>query len=234
MIRDFFVIAVIIAMPLLAISQRPNDTIPARPTLVISDTTGKVVEKITAKIDTTKLKDSIVKPKHSPRKAAIRSAIIPGWGQAYNKKYWKIPLAVAAVGIPGWLVYYNQEWYRRTSFAVKVADAGTTLPIFLDQVDPELAPLVKSRSVNALINYRNEFRRNRDYAILFGLLLWGLNVVDATVDAHLKDFDVSDDLTLRIKPTLLPGKVPAISNVPGLSFALVIGNNHPKAISSPR
>jgi hypothetical protein len=97
-----------------------------------------------------------------------------------------------------------------------------------------LAPLVKSRSVNALINYRNEFRRNRDYAILFGLLLWGLNVVDATVDAHLKDFDVSDDLTLRIKPTLLPGKVPAISNVPGLSFALVIGNNHPKAISSPR
>jgi hypothetical protein len=234
MIRDFFVIAVIIAMPLLAISQQPKDTIPGKPTLVISDTTGKVIEKVPAKIDTTKVKDSIVKAKHSPRKAAIRSAIIPGWGQAYNKKYWKIPLAVAAVGIPGWLVYYNQEWYQRTSYAVKVADAGTTLPIFIDKVDPELAPLVKSRSVNALINYRNEFRRNRDYAILFGLLLWGLNVVDATVDAHLKDFDVSDDLSLRIKPTLLPGNIPSISNVPGLSFALVIGNNRPKTISSPR
>lgn len=229
MIRVLLVIAVIISMPLLALSQQPGDTIPARPALVISDTSGKVIEKIPAKIDSAKIKDTIVKPKHSPRKAAIRSAIIPGWGQVYNKKYWKVPIVAAAIGIPAWLVYYNQEWYQRTSYAVKIADLGTNLPVYLDQVDAQLLPLVKSKSVNSLINYRNEFRRNRDYAILFGLLFWGLNVVDATVDAHLKDFDVSDNLSFHVKPALLPG------NVAGLSFVFTIGgNNHSKTISSLR
>jgi hypothetical protein len=227
MIRVFLVITVIVIMPLLALSQQPKDTIPPA-TLIVSEPSGKVLEKVPSKIDTTKIKDSIVKPKHSPRKAALRSAIIPGWGQVYNKKYWKLPLVAAAVGIPAYLVYYNQEWYNRTRYAVKVADVGNNLPVFLDQVDPQLLPLVKAKNVNALINYRNEFRRDRDYAILFGLLLWGLNVVDATVDAHLKDFDVSDDLAFRIKPAILPG------NSVGLSFALVIRNSHSKTISSLR
>jgi hypothetical protein len=230
MIRAFLVGLVIIIMPLLALSQRPKDTIPQRPALVIGDSTGKVKETAPARIDSTKMKDSIVKPKHSPRKAAIRSAIIPGWGQAYNKKYWKVPIVWAAVGIPAWLVYYNQEWYKRTSYAVKVADADNNLPVYLDKVDPQLLPLVQGGKGNvpALINYRNEFRKNRDYAILFGLLFWGLNIVDATVDAHLKDFDVSEDLSFSIKPALLPG------NVAGVSLVFSLGNNRPKTLSSLR
>ncbi len=229
MFRVILAFTVVIIMPLLVPAQRRNDSITvSRPVLAINDTTGKIKEERPSKIDTTKIKDSIVKPKHSPRKAAIRSAIIPGWGQVYNKKYWKLPLVAAGIGIPAYLVYYNQEWYNRTRYAVKVAASGSTLPQFLDQVDPQLLPLVKSGSVNSLINYRNEFRRNRDYAILFGLLLWGLNVVDATVDAHLKDFDVSDDLSLRVQPALLPG------NAAGLSLVFTIGNNRPKTISSLR
>ncbi|MDF2189501.1 DUF5683 domain-containing protein [Paraflavitalea sp. CAU 1676] len=228
MIRAFIVGLVIVIMPLLAISQQPKDTIPKRPTLVISDNTGKVKEEVPIRIDSTKMKDSIVKPKHSPRKAAIRSAIIPGWGQAYNKKYWKVPIVWAAVGIPAWLVYYNQEWYKRTSYAVKVSDVGNNMPVYLEKVDPQLLPLVTAKQTPALINYRNDFRKNRDYAILFGLLFWGLNIVDATVDAHLKDFDVSEDLSLYIKPTILPG------NAPGLSFVLSLNNNRSKTISSLR
>jgi len=229
MFRVILVFIVVIIVPLLVSAQRRNDSITvSRPVLTINDTTGKIKEERRSKIDTTRLKDSIVKPKHSPRKAAIRSAIIPGWGQIYNKKYWKLPLVAAGIGIPAWLVYYNQEWYNRTRTAVKVAAAGNNLPVFLDQVDPQLLPLVKSGSVNSLINYRNEFRRNRDYAILVGLLLWGLNVVDATVDAHLKDFDVSDDLSLRVQPAILPG------NAAGLSLVFTIGNNRPKTISSLR
>lgn len=227
MVRAF--LAVIIAIgPLLANAQRKQDTIPPRPTVVIDDKNGKVIEETPARIDSVHLADSILKAKHSPRKAAIRSAIIPGWGQAYNKKYWKIPIVWAAVGIPGWLVYYNQEWYKRTGYAVKVSDAGNNLPVFLNKVDPQLLPLVQNHQTSALINYRNEFRRNRDYAILFGLLFWGLNIVDATVDAHLKDFDVSEDLSFSIKPALLPG------NVAGLSLVLSIGNSRPKNISSLR
>lgn len=227
MIRVFLVVTAIIVMPLFVLSQQHKDTIPPAK-LVINDTTGKVIAKTPARIDTTKVQDSVVKRKHSPRKAAIRSAIIPGWGQVYNKKYWKVPIVGAAIGIPAWLVYYNQEWYKRTGYAVRVADAGNNLPVYLDKVDPELLALVKGKKVSTLINYRNEFRRNRDYAILFGLLFWGLNVIDATVDAHLKDFDVSNDLSFHIKPALLPG------NVAGLSVVFNIGKNRPKAISSLR
>lgn len=228
---------IVLAGPLLASAQQPKDTIPPRPTLLVDERSGKVKE--VTPIDSAKKVDTI--KKHSPRKAALRSAIIPGWGQAYNKKYWKIPIVWAAVGIPAYLVYYNQEWYRRTSYAVKISDLGvskqnpftnTTVmtfpPFALDKVDPELLPLVKAGQTASLINYRNDFRKNRDYAILFGLILWGLNVVDATVDAHLKDFDVSNDLTLSIKPAVLPG------TVAGLSLVLSIGNNRPKNISSLR
>jgi hypothetical protein len=230
MIRVFLVITVVIIMPLLVPAQRPKDTITvSKPVLAIDPSTGKIKEERASKIDTTRIKDTLAKAKHSPRKAALRSAIIPGWGQVYNKKYWKLPLVAAGIGIPAYLVYYNQEWYNRTRYAVKVAALDNRLPVLLDKVDPQLLPLVKSANgVNSLINYRNEFRRNRDYAILFGLLLWGLNVVDATVDAHLKDFDVSDDLSFHVKPTILSG------NVPGLSLVFTVGKNQPKTISSLR
>lgn len=228
MIRAFFAITAVIVMPLLVSSQQQKDTIPPATKLVVSDTSGKVIEKVPVNIDSARIKDSADRARNRPRKAALRSAILPGWGQVYNKKYWKVPLVAAAVGIPAWLVYYNQEWYKRTSFAVRVADAGNNLPIFMDQVDPELRALVKAGRTSSLINYRNEFRRNRDYAILFGLLFWGLNVIDATVDAHLKGFDVSDDISLHIKPAILPG------NAAGVSLVFNIGKTHPKAISSLR
>jgi hypothetical protein len=223
MIKAFLVIVLSIVMPLLVLSQQSKDTIPPAK-LVISDSTGKIMEKtpvtkVAAKAkDTLKMldTDSLGKPKHSPRKAAIRSALIPGWGQIYNKKYWKVPIVGAAVGIPIYLVYYNKVWYDRTRYALKVTASGTTLPVFLDKVDPQLLPFVKANATTSLINYRNEFRRNMDYAVLFGLLFWGLNVIDATVDAHLKDFNVSDDLSLKIKPAVLPG------NVAGVSFVFAI------------
>jgi hypothetical protein len=91
-------------------------------------------------------------------------------------------------------------------------------------VHAQLRPLVDSKAQSSLLRYRNEFRKNMDYSILFTLLIWGLNIVDATVDAHLKGFNVSDDLTL--KPALLPG------NTPGISLVFSLGKNHSNAISS--
>ena len=219
MIRAFLVIAFSIVMPLLVLSQQSKDTIVAPAKVVVSDNTGKITEKAAitkaGKDSLIKaIKDSVHKREFSPRKAAIRSAIIPGWGQIYNKKYWKVPIVGAAVGIPAYLVYYNKVWYDRTRHAIKVSASGTTLPMFLNTVDPQLLPLVKANATTSLINYRNEFRRNMDYAVLFGLLFWGLNVVDATVDAHLKGFNVSEDLSLHIKPAVLS------NNTAGISFVL--------------
>ena len=149
--------------------------------------------------------DSILKL-HSPKKAAIRSAIIPGWGQFYNKKYWKIPIVYAALGLSGSVFVFNLQNYRELRFAYKAkfeaqpksSSTGQTIPgdsTNYFKIKPELVPL----DINALRTYRDEYRRNIDYSALVFILLWGLNVVDATVDAHLKAFDVSPDLSFHMK-----------------------------------
>lgn len=155
---------------------------------------GKLDSVPAAKQDTTTRK------KHSPRKAAIRSAIVPGWGQVYNGKLWKVPIVYTALGIPAYLFIDNIKWYRRTKYAFEVAASRTTNPDSLNKVHPQLRAFVDAGQETALQNYRNEFRRNVDYSALFFLLFWGLNIVDATVDAHLKEFDVSPDLSFKIKP----------------------------------
>src|SRR6476469_1363420 len=132
---------------------------------------------------------------HDPRKATFRSAVLPGWGQAYNKEYWKIPIVYAALGIPAGLFVYNNKWYRKTNFAVnaKLKAAAPTLDSTdYKKIDPKLIKL----DPNSLVFYRREFRKSRDYAVLYFIIAWGLNVVDATVFGHLKEFDVSDDLSL--------------------------------------
>jgi len=167
----------------------------------ISDSANRpvVVDSLVARrpVDNDRRIDSVLRL-HSPRKAAIRSAMLPGLGQIYNRKYWKVPIVYAAVGIPTAMLIYNLSWYRRTRFAYTVLatrDSGR-----YGQIHPKLQGYVQFDNLAALQNLRNEFRRDVDYSVLFVLLFWGLNIVDASVDAHLKTFDVSPDLSLRIKP----------------------------------
>lgn len=136
---------------------------------------------------------------HSPKVAATRSAILPGLGQIYNKKYWKLPIVYGALGTCAGVFFYNLGNYKDTRFAYRVRynmRANGTDSALFSQIKPSLAPL----SEESLRFYRNQFRRDIDYSALVFILLWGLNVVDATVDAHLKSFDVSPDLSLRFKP----------------------------------
>ncbi|HET9432053.1 MAG TPA: DUF5683 domain-containing protein, partial [Chitinophagaceae bacterium] len=138
-------------------------------------------------------KDSIKVKKYSPRSAALRSAILPGLGQIYNKKYWKLPIIYGALGVSGGIFIYNLQNYRDTRFAYKVKYNmrvnGTDSALF-SQIKDHL----RRHSEESLRYYRNQFRRDIDYSVLFFVVLWGLNVVDAAVDAHLKGFDVSPDL----------------------------------------
>jgi hypothetical protein len=137
-------------------------------------------------------KDSTLKAKHNPQKATRHSAIIPGWGQAYNEQYWKIPIVYGALAVPAGLFIYNNKWYQKTKDAYEIlVNGGDT-----SAIDPKLQGL----SPETLQYYRNDFRKNRDYSTIFFLLVWGLNIVDATVSAHLKDFDVSNDLSMHIQP----------------------------------
>lgn len=141
--------------------------------------------------------DSIMK-NHSPKIAAIRSAILPGLGQIYNKKYWKLPIIYGALGVSASVFIYNLKNYKELRFAYKAKfEASQSPPDSTNyfKIKPYLLPL----DINALRSYRDQFRKNIDYSVLVFMLLWGLNVVDATVDAHLKPFDVSPDLTLNFK-----------------------------------
>jgi hypothetical protein len=195
----FFVIALILSIPMLALSQHKDS-------LIVKDTTGKVVASSNVKKRSAIYKyDSTGERIYEPRKAAIFSAILPGLGQAYNRKYWKVPLAWAAVGIPIFTYIDNKNWYHKIQYALTVLNTDPNDPNYqnmLASVDPKLEYFVVNNKESSLTNYRNEYRKNMDYSILFTLLLWGLNVVDATVDAHLKGFNVNDNLTMQIRPAI--------------------------------
>ncbi|MEP6616749.1 MAG: DUF5683 domain-containing protein [Ginsengibacter sp.] len=159
--------------------------------------------------------------KFNPRKATFRSAIIPGWGQAYNKKYWKIPIIYAALGTTGGIFFYNLTIYKLLKQAVIYK--SDTIPGNDALIDPRFINL----SLESIRTYRNNYRQNIDYSVLFFLIFWGLNVVDATVDAHLKSFDVGNDLGLKIKPGYN-----YVTHTPGITFLLSLREKRSKALSS--
>jgi hypothetical protein len=134
--------------------------------------------------------------KFNPKVAMLRSAILPGWGQWYNKKYWKIPIVYGALGVSAYVFFYNLKTYRLLREAV-IYRARDTHDDSL-----RVAPEFQSFSTQFLRVNRNAFRQNIDYSVLAFLILWGLNVVDATVDAHLKAFDVSPDIGMKLRPNL--------------------------------
>ncbi|MBZ5856703.1 DUF5683 domain-containing protein [Flavihumibacter profundi] len=184
-----------------------------------SDTTGKNQRtKVTSTTPQPKAAADSAK-KFDPRRATIRSALIPGWGQAYNKKYWKIPVVYAALGITGYIFLDNVKTYNEVDYAYKVSVGKDTANY--DNVADYLKPFVPDE-VTSLDNYRKEFRRNIDYSVLVFLLFWGLNVIDATVDAHLHDFDVSPNLSMKIKPMLPTTSGPGYGNGAGLSLVFDI------------
>lgn len=152
--------------------------------------------------------------RHDPGKATLRSLILPGWGQAYNREYWKIPIVYGALGTVAGFFIYNNTWYNRTKTAYEIRVNNDSSSFNL--IHPKLQPL----STQALADYRNSFRRDRDYSALYFLVAWGLNVADATVFGHLKEFEVSEDLTVKIRPVLLTNG--------NAGFSLVLGYKTPR------
>ena len=192
-------------------AQQKNDSVIAKK--ILQDTAAR--KNILALDSTTK--------KHNPKIATFRSAVIPGWGQAYNKKYWKIPIIYGALGTTAGIFFYNLKTYKLLRQAVVYR--SDTIASNDALVDPRFINL----STESIRRYRNAFRQNVDYSVLFFLVFWGLNVVDATVDAHLKSFDVSDDISLRIKPSYNPS-----NNTSGISLVFSFKDKHAKGLTSSR
>lgn len=182
--------------------------VSAQQTLKV-DSTGNI--KAPGKL--AKVTDTTSK-KYNPGIAIRRSAILPGWGQYTNKKYWKIPIVYGALGTTTYLFFRNLKQYKEAKTAYSLATDG----------DPSNDNLIKEpyftvrAQPDRIKTFRNSVRQNVDYCVLFFIIFYGLNVADAAVDAHLKTFDVSDDLSLQIKPGYSP-----MANTNGLSLVLNIG-----------
>ena len=123
------------------------------------------------------------------RKATIMSAVVPGLGQAYNRKFWKVPVIYAALGGLGYWGVTNQIQYKYYS---------TNLRALYDE--DESTTNATPYDGTQLISQKNYYKKYRDIAIMCGALVYLINIIDANVDAHLKTFDVSDDLSLQFKP----------------------------------
>jgi hypothetical protein len=156
---------------------------------------------------------------YNPRIAMWRSAILPGWGQVTNKKYWKVPIVYAALGVTTVIYFRNTKQYReaRDAYANAIDNDPTN-----DYQIPQPYFSIKDQP-ERIKNFRNQVRQNVDYTVLFFILFWGLNVVDATVDAHLKTFDVSDDLSVQIKAGYSP-----LAKTNGVSLVLNLGKDRSK------
>lgn len=129
----------------------------------------------------------------SPARAAFYSAILPGLGQAYNKSYWKIPIVYLAIGIPTYLYVINDKELDRYRTAYKRRlDGLTDDEFYAGRTDgnPRL-------STDALRRAQDTYRRNKEMAMLFAIGFYALNIIEANVDAHLKQFNVNENLSLE-------------------------------------
>ncbi len=147
--------------------------------------------------DTTSKTDTITVKKakyHSPKKATLMSAIIPGLGQIYNKKYWKLPIIYGGFAALIYSLEFNQSEYVqfRDAYKYRVDNNPATVDKYVGIVPDD-----------ALNTLQLTYHRYRDLSAIGLGLLYVLNVVDASVDAHLFTFDVGDDLSLNVHPTII-------------------------------
>jgi hypothetical protein len=145
----------------------------------------------------------------SPSKAAFYSAVFPGGGQAYNKKYWKVPLAWAAVGIPTYFYLNNNSEYKRYRKAYKLRKTGLVDEFTLDD-GTELI------SLTGLERAQKTLRGNRDLSLLVVIIGYVLQILEASVNAHLLQFDASDNIT--VNPTIMSNPIKIEAPSVGFSF----------------
>jgi Family of unknown function (DUF5683) len=138
---------------------------------------------------------NFVKKYPNPRVAALLSFVLPGAGQAYNKKWWKIPIVYGALGGMTWLALDNDKEYQKLKKNYKLLVDGD------DNTNPTEAPYIYM-SAPQMKGYRDQFRGYTEKSYLFLGITYLLAVTDAFVDAHLSQFDVSDDLSLRLAPDI--------------------------------
>jgi len=156
--------------------------------------------------------DSIKVPYDANRasRAAFYSAVLPGLGQAYNKKYWKVPVVYAGFGVTVGIYLWNDRQYNDLREAFRIRLAGGTNDMFSN---PDGTPILTDA---ALERAQKTSQRNKELSLLITVGWYIIQIIDANVDGHLKNFNVNDDLSLQ--PVLIPMQQGFSSTQPGLSL----------------
>lgn len=151
----------------------------------------KAQDSLTVATETVKVKKTRTKyvPEYdplAPSKVAFYSAVLPGLGQAYNRSYWKIPLVYG--GLAGGVYFYkqNNDQFHKYRNAYKRRLAGYNDDQFQGMLSDE-----------GLIQAQKQFRKNKEISVFFTVVWYALNIVDANVEAHLKQFNVSENLSVQ-------------------------------------
>ena len=146
-----------------------------------------------------------------PKSVMYKSMMVPGWGQIVNKQAWKVPIVYGLLGGLGYYSVYLTKKYH--DYRAAYYNLNPDTPSDDQRFGSTPSYISPNANLQELRNIRNTFRNRRDLVYVGIVLAYGLNVVDAYVFAHMRSFDVSEDLSMnaRIKPTLTAQATPAVS-----------------------
>lgn len=154
--------------------------------------------------------------RYNPRRALLLAAVMPGLGQIYNKKYWKLPLVYGGMFATGYAINYYNELYREYKFVLYTALENG---LEENQIDTDLnLDLGMKTTVRGYRNAVDKAQRERDFMIIIMGLVYVLQIVDAHVDSHLKEFDLNPRLQVRLEPMIEQNSL--IGRQTGLSLVL--------------
>ena len=162
----------------------------------------------------------------NPKRALWLALVIPGAGQVYNRKYWKLPIFYGGfVGCVYAMTWNNQMYHDYAQAYMDIMDNDPTTQSYNNflHLGATITPANEERYKNIFKQRKDRYRRWRDLSIFTTIAVYALSVIDAYVDASLSDFDISDDLSLHIAPTVISNKSIATPNNPFRSSAIGVG-----------
>jgi hypothetical protein len=162
---------------------------------------------------------------HSPHTAVMHSLLIPGWGQVYNRRWWKVPVVYGGLGLLGAAIVFNTKYYNEFETLAIYREHGTKIVPGIKYYAE--AQLYANQQDQALDDAADSYRRNRDLSILGVLALWGINVVDAYIDAKfINSFTIDNNFGMKVSPGLINQPVFALNTtstyIPGIKITFTI------------
>ncbi len=190
-----------------------TDTIQAAQTLTAKDSIGileakQTVEKIKQKRDWTTWKPD-------PKRAMWLAIVLPGAGQIYNRKYWKLPIVYGGFLGCAYAMRWNNQMYLDYSQAyLDIMDDDPTTKSYTQflHLGTQITPANEERYKSIFKSRKDKYRRWRDLSFFCMLGVYALSIIDAYVDASLSQFDISDDLSLQMGPAVINGSTKSVSS----------------------